>query len=151
MSVLRLLQRNIPVPASNELRLLHEARTTYAGLRYADLSAELLARITRERGVDFATALLYDRIRRSLEHGAFIRDVEALAPDLDALPRLSGTVLVAPATLYREFPEFGGDGLLVRQIAADFGLDAALLPVPSTGTVAENAEIIRRLLAAEQQ
>ena len=137
------------MPAVNEVRLLHEAGAACPGLRYADLSAETLACITRERGVDFATALLYDRVRRSEEHAPFIAAVEALEPDLTALPRLRGRVLVAPAAFYRQFPGYGGDGRLIREVAAEFGLATALAPVASTGSVSGNAAAIERTLAAQ--
>jgi hypothetical protein len=151
MSLARyLLKKRSPAPIGNEVRLFHEVRRAYPGLDYADLTSEALARIVRERGIDFATALLYDRIRRSSEHGPFIREMESLEPDLAALPRLSGKVLVAPAAFYREYPEFAGDGLLVREIAAEFGLEAEVLPVRSTGSVRENAAIIRETLFAER-
>ena len=140
----------MPARPVDELRLLHQAARAYPSLGFHDLSTATLARVTRERGVDFATALLYDRLRRSTEHGRFIAQLEALEPNLDALPRLEGAVLVAPAAFYQELPEFGGDGQLIRDIAAEFGLRAALLSVPSTGSVSENAAAIRRALAAEQ-
>jgi hypothetical protein len=133
----------------NEIRLLHEASTEYPHLTYAKLSSDGLAQIARDRGVDFATALFYDRIRRSQEHGPFITEVEALEPDLCDLPQLTGKVLIAPSAYYREHPELGGDGFLLRQIASDFGLTPKVLPVQSTGSVSENAQCIRHTLATE--
>jgi hypothetical protein len=64
--------------AVDEVRLLHEAAQAYPGVTYADLTNETLVEITAARGVDFATALFYDRIRRSPEHGAFIARTESL-------------------------------------------------------------------------
>jgi hypothetical protein len=89
----------------NETQLLHEGRTEYPHLTYATLSSDSLARIARDRGIDFATALFYDRIRRSPEHGPFITEVEALEPDIHTLPRLAGKILIAPSAYYREHPE----------------------------------------------
>ncbi len=150
MSILRLfMKRQLPVRAVDEVMLLHEARESYPELSYADLTGEQLARLTKERGVDFATALFYDRVRRSREHGPFIRDLEAIEPDLAALPHLEGKVLVAPASFYDTFPEYGGDGLLVRQIAEQFGQRAEKLPLPSTGAVSECATRIQDVLAGE--
>lgn len=149
MFLVRLFQERRFRRSLNEIRLLHEASTVYPELSYARLSTEVLARIIQERGVDFATALFYDRIRRSPEHGPFITEVEALEPDLRTLPRLAGKVVIAPGAYYREHPELGGDGLLLRQVAADFGLTATLLPVLSTGSVTANAQLIRQALAKE--
>jgi hypothetical protein len=136
-------------PVVNELKLLRQAGLAYPELSYADLSTAVLAQITRKHTTDFATALFYDRIRRSPEHGPFISSLEAIEPDLANLPRLSGKVFVAPAAFYREYPDLGADGQLVREIASDFGLETALLPVSSIGTVTSNAALIAQVLAAE--
>lgn len=133
----------------NEVRLRHEAGRCYPWLEYADLSAGVLARIAAERGVDFATALFYDRLRRSPQHGRFIAEVESAPLDLHALPRLRGTVVIAPAAGYREYPAFGGDGRLIAEIAAEFGLRSRVLPLASFGAVTENARRIRLALAGE--
>src|SRR5262245_60659311 len=118
MSLVHAILRNrLLAPPQNEVRLMHHARAAYASLDFGDLTTEVLARIARERGVDFATCLLYDRIRCSSVHGAFIRDLESLEPDPGSLPSIHGKVLVVPAGFYREHPEFGGDGRLVREIA----------------------------------
>src|SRR5687768_2772923 len=138
-----------PVRPLNEMRLLHEVRAAEPRLDYAALTRERLAALARERGIDFATALYYDRIRRSPPHGPFIEALEAIEPDLDRLPRLPGKLFVAPAAFYREYPQFGGDGLLARQIGAEFGMETDLLAVPSAGSVVENARAIRRALLDE--
>lgn len=135
--------------AVDELRLRHEARRAYPELRYADLTRDRLAEIAGERGVDFATALFHERLRTSDEHGAFIREIDAVELDFDSLPRLRGTVWIAPAAGYREFPELGGDGALVRAVAGALGLDTRVFPSRSWGSVTENAAIIRETLAAE--
>jgi hypothetical protein len=54
---------------------------------------------------------------------------------------------VAPGAFYRELPRTGADGSLLRQHAADFGCQTALIPTNSTGTAAENGRIIRDWLA----
>lgn len=150
MTLARLfLKRQMPAQAVDEVALLHEVATGFAGVELAGLSREVLAGVTRERGVDVATTLLYDRIRRSPQHGPFIRAVEAREPDIGALPQLRGKLLIAPALFYREFPEFGGDGWLIQQIARRFGLEVALFPLPSAGSIRESVPIIQETLARE--
>jgi hypothetical protein len=138
-------------PPQDEVRLLHEVRRAYPDLDFYALTREVLARIAGERGIDFATALLYDRVRRSPEHGPFIAGIERLEPDLDRLPRLSGKVLVVPAGFYQEYPELGGDGRLACRIAGEFGLESRVLPLESRGSVRDNAAVIRREMAAERE
>ncbi len=119
-----------------------------AQAEFEELTTPELARISTERGVDFATALLHDRLRRSVAHADFIRDLEAIDA-ADAPARLSGKLLVAPAAFYREYPKFGGDGAMIRKIAPHFGLEAAVIPVNSTGSVLNNARTIARSLKNE--
>jgi hypothetical protein len=135
-------------PSGSAGRLLSEAREAFPELDYASLTSAKLRDITLERGVDFATVLLYDRIRRSGVHAEFIEKVEAFEPG-PTLPRIGGKMLVAPAAFYREHPRFGGDGRMVRAAAEEFGLAAGLLGTQSTGSVTRNAGIISRELEAE--
>ncbi|HEX6373361.1 MAG TPA: hypothetical protein VF006_30840 [Longimicrobium sp.] len=133
-------------PAAVEL--LQRARTSYPTLDYAALTPEVLAELTLEHRVDFATALWYDRVRSAEPHRAFIVAVEALDADA-ALPPTSARVLVAPAAFWREYPQFGADGAAVLAVARDLGLDAEMIRTPSTGSVSENARVIREALEKE--
>src|SRR3954452_15462076 len=132
------MRKLCPAPPVNEVRLLREAEAAYPELEYPELTAGVLARSTADRGVDFAPALLYSRIRRSREHGPFIRRIEALEPDPQQLPRLAGTLLLVPAGFYREHPETGGDGAFIRDIAGEHGLPSRVVPVESGGSVLRN-------------
>jgi hypothetical protein len=101
------------------------------------------------RGCDFATALLYDRIRREPPIAEFIAAIDALRRDEGPVPSLRGKVLVAPAAFHRELPQFGGDGRAITEIARRFGLTCELLPSESAGSVTRNAELIREALDVE--
>lgn len=102
-----------------------------------------------EYGVDASTAQWYYFIRRSEPHGAFIEGVEALDPDA-SLPPTSARLLVAPAAFWREYPQFGADGAAVLAVARGLGIEAELIRTRSTGSVSENARIIREALAREE-
>lgn len=115
----------------------------------AELTRDRLAEVSRRDGCDAATELLYAAVLDDPMHGAFVRRIDALARARTARRRLSGRVLVAPAALYRELPRFGGDGRVVTEAARRFGLETALLPVESSGSVRENAARIARALEAE--
>jgi hypothetical protein len=136
-------------PAPNELQLLRRASLAYPELQFDDLTGEILAQVNQEHGTDFATALFYDRLRRSEKHGPFIAAVDAIEPNLEQLPQLPGKLLIAPAAFYRQVPELGGDGRLIADIGAGFGLETRVLPLLSTGSVRANAAIIRQALAQE--
>jgi hypothetical protein len=128
--------------------ILQRARTSYPEHNCASLSAPVLAELTRAHGVDFATALWYDRVRSAEPHRAFIEAVEALDADA-ALPPTSARLLVAPAAFWREYPQFGADGAAVLEVARALGMDAEMIRTPSIGSVSENARVIRDALERE--
>jgi hypothetical protein len=131
-----------------ESDLLQQIRSSDRDLDFASLTPAELARMTREHGVDFATALWYDRVRRAEPHRAFIEAVEGLDANA-ALPPTSARLLLAPAAFWREYPQFGADGAAVLAVARDLGLDAEMIRTPSTGSVSENARVIREALEKE--
>jgi hypothetical protein len=110
----------------------------------ADLTADVLERLTREQGVDFATALLFDRLRKSPANARFIERIDALREF--PRPPVSGvdaTVVIVPGALYRERPDLGSDGRLVREVAESFNLRTDFIPLVSFGSVTHNARLIR--------
>jgi hypothetical protein len=129
-------------------QLLDHTRGSYPEYDFAALTPAVFAALTREHGVDFATALWYDRVRRAEPHRAFIKAVEALDADA-ALPPTSARLLVAPAAFWREYPQFGADGAAVLAAARALGMNAEMIRTPSTGSVSENARVIRQALAKE--
>ncbi len=108
----------------------------------------VLPRVSREHGVDFATALLYDRLRNAEPHRAFIEAVDAIDPAAP-LPPTPARLLIAPAAFWREYPQLGADGAAVLALARALGISAERIPTHSTGGVTENARIIREALAKE--
>ncbi len=137
----------VEVSGGREQQLLAEAaeESEYASL--ADLTPAVMARVTAQRGVDYATALLYDRLLRAPEHGPAIEQLSALRGASPQAGLLSGvTCAVAPGAFYREFPHTGADGRILRDAAEQFGCRATLIPSSSTGTLRENAQAILRWL-----
>ena len=96
--------------------------------------------------LDLATERLADRIVASSPSREFVAAVDAVEVPA-ALPRIDALLLVAPAAFYREKPSYGGDGRLIREVAARFGMRSELLPVASTGTARENGRRIAERLA----
>jgi hypothetical protein len=99
--------------------------------------------------VDFATALLHDRVKCSAQHGPFISRIDQWQtarsnPDY----RQPITVAIVPAAFYKENPNSGADGRLVREEAARLGMRCELIPLSSTGMLAENAKTICDWLGA---
>jgi hypothetical protein len=110
-----------------------------------DLTVDGARGLAAREGIDFATAVLYDRVRRSQVHGDFIRRLES--PEMPA-GQLDATVVIVPGAFYKEFPHTGADGRLLREEAAQFGCRSELIPLPSFGPLAESASLITAWLDA---
>lgn len=130
--------------AESETSLLQRAANWPDHSMLESLTAETLQQITNNEGVDFATALLFDRFQRSPRHAEFIRRINSLRQSSSATrTTIKAKVIIVPGALYRERPDMGGDGQLVREVAASFGYETDLIPLASFGSVAENARLIR--------
>jgi hypothetical protein len=133
--------------AEDERGLLTEAACWQEYSTWTDLTRSILARVAAQRGMDFATALLYQRLRRSDQHGPFIRRVDELMSQPPADRPIDVLVAVAPGVFYRELPRTGADGWLLRQRVAAHGCRTALIPTNSKGAVRENGRLICNWLA----
>ena len=122
--------------------VLDQAQHAYPDLSYDECNHSTLAEITRQHGVDFATALFFDRVRRVPRNHAFARTLEAGHARQPVGAR--GKVLIVPALFYRRRPTRGGDGAVVRQVAERAGLDVEVVPVESGGSARRNAAIAVR-------
>jgi hypothetical protein len=128
----------------SESALLQRARDWPQYLTLESLSAEAIQQVTQQEGIDFATALLFDRFCKSPRHEQFIRRMDALRKNPAREPRkLDLKVVVVPGALHVERPDMGGDGRLVREVASTLGWSTDLIPLASVGSVTENARRIR--------
>jgi hypothetical protein len=113
-------------------------------------SAGELRELAAREGIDAATERLYRRVLESPVHGPFIRRVDELREGSDSQPWTCGAVLaVVPGASYKETPRTGADGRLVREQAERMGIPTVLVPLATTGTVKENARILRDWLASQ--
>ena len=132
-----------------ERRLLDRAAAWPEDASSTDLTPDVVRQISDQEGIEFATALLYDRIRRSQEHGPIIERLDSI-PTNQFLPRLDVTLAIAPGAFYVEIsPRRAYDGLLrfLRTEAARFGCRTDVIPTQSFGHLSDNAHIIRDWLA----
>ncbi len=134
--------------AGPEERALHERAAAWPDLpSVSDLTVAALQGITRCHGVDFATALLFDRFQKAPARAAFIRRIDTPRSSPAIAPvRLDARLVIVPGALYIERPKLGADGRLVREVAARQGLESDLIAVASFGSLAHNAGIIRTWL-----
>jgi hypothetical protein len=118
----------------------------YSTLR--DCGPENLSELARACGLDFATAVIYDRVLRDSLHKTFFDKVNSSEPlALDP----SVMVAVVPGAFYQEERRTGADGARVMEIAGETGCATARIPVCSFGSLDENARIILDWLAANRE
>jgi hypothetical protein len=111
---------------------------------WRELTVDRLCVLTNREGIDFATALLYDRLVTSCEHGAFIRNINALEPPR----RLDLTLALVPGACHVEYPHTGADGRRLLDMARGWGCDVETVPVASFGSLDANARTICDWLTA---
>ncbi|HUS34526.1 MAG TPA: hypothetical protein VM680_04160 [Verrucomicrobiae bacterium] len=105
------------------------------------LSAEELRTVAVEKGIDFATTLLFERVRS--RHAEFIASIDDLRRRVGDLKfDRDVTVGIVPAAFYVEKPHAGADGHVIRAATGRVGIRSELIPIKSVGTLAENSEII---------
>lgn len=118
--------------------------------RWEELTDSVLRRVTASEGVDFTTALLYDRLRKSPRHAPFIQKLQARLTDGASPAPRKTTLVIVPGALYVERPDLGGDGRVVRATAEAAGWRTVLIPLASRGAAAHNARLILSWLAEHQ-
>ncbi len=136
-------------PADRELIERAAAYGEYSILQ--ELSEDVLQQVARGEGIDFATALLYQRLSvcpknaEALQQLRQFEDTESQnGRDLDVM------LAVVPGAFYVEYPETGADGSRLRTAAETLGCQSVLIPTKSVGTLAENAQTIIDWLLQER-
>jgi hypothetical protein len=130
-----------------DLELLERAQQWRPEIGLTSLTTAKLEDISKTNGIDFATAVLYDRIwcspaNMELAHG--IR-----APVASSALKID-LVGIVPGAFYRQHKNTGADGKRVLEISQNLGLKAEVIQVKSFGALAENAQIIAEWLIAHR-
>ena len=134
---------------ADEAALLGQVRRHPALATLADCSAHALAQLTRSHGIDFATALFFDRLAASPRHRPFIERVDAhqhVFRSNTPVPKIDAALVIVPGAYYLEYPQFGGDGRLLREVAEPMGIRTHLIPLPSTSPLRQSAALINEFL-----
>ncbi len=114
---------------------------------WQSLTVPVLREIAQCQGMDFATALIYDRIARSSEHGPFMDRV--VAQEDTALIDKSVLLGIVPGAFHTHHQGTGADGQRLLNIAAALGYDAQRIALKSFGSLHENAAIIAQWLGQQ--
>jgi hypothetical protein len=97
------------------------------------------AELARTEGLDFATALLHDRILRVPANGEFFHSAREAQRPTKICTDLIGVV---PGAFHREHRDTGANGARVLSIAEKLACEAEVIPTASFGTLDENARVI---------
>jgi hypothetical protein len=124
--------------AASEQRLLERAEEFARERSIADLTVDAMRNLTRDHGIDFATAVLYCLCSRAEQGDLRL----ATSNILDKQTSSGFQIAIVPGAFYLEHPQTGADGGRLRTAATAMGLDCRLIPVKSLGLLATNARII---------
>lgn len=105
------------------------------------------AALSHAEGLDFATAVLHERILDVPENAAFLR----AARDAGRAPAINADLIgVVPGAFHREHRNTGADGARVLAIARESGCEAELIPVGSFATLSDSTQTILHWLEAHR-
>jgi hypothetical protein len=126
----------------DDRNLLQEAAQTDCPRLVAELTPAVLAALSRERGIDFTTALFYDRLTRRPDVAALLSNYRAHLAGESTRPVPPGRLAIVPGAFYREYPDTGADGRVIRDEAVRLGWETARVPLRSIGHSLDNARLL---------
>lgn len=133
---------------SEDLELLQRAADWPELPNLAMCSAEQISLLARNRGLDFATAVLYDRVLREPKNREFFNRAQT-----QKFPECDRSVLVGivPGAFHRDHKNTGANGGRVAQLVKKTGCAVEIVPVDSFGSLQRNGRMILDWLGKQQQ
>ncbi len=105
------------------------------------MDQEKIELLTRKRGIEFATAVLYQHFCNRLPSGLLSN---SNGPLLDKFEEpLDATLVIVTGALHEKRPDVGSDGRMLREVAKKNGWAVEKIPTNGVGRVCENAHTIR--------
>jgi hypothetical protein len=130
----------------DELALLERAARYSACRELADLTDAAMRQITRQEGVDFATAVLFDRLCRSRKHELLFDRLNTHRVSKRHPVAADLLFAIVPGALHAEHPETGADGAAIREAVEFAGGRTDLIPLRTMGLPSENGKCLVRWL-----
>lgn len=129
-----------------DLALLDQAAKWQPCPGLLDCTPNQVAELTTSQGLDFATAILYDRILRRPEDRSFFNHVSNVTTSSGSKAVMVGIV---PGAFYRQHKNTGADGARLIEIVRALGCPCELVPVESFGSLELNASLIAQWLTKQ--
>ena len=124
--------------------LLARAATFRECPHLSDCSQSNISELSRKHGIEFATAVLYDRVLQHPIHSRFFDKVRrAVASPLHSPPLVG----IVPGAFYREHKGTGADGARLARILESIGCRVERVPVESFGPLKTNAALVAKWLS----
>jgi hypothetical protein len=137
----------------DEVSLSREARELCDSVSMIPSKQEMQA-LANQFPCDLLTRIYFEKLMNS-EHGDFVRrldriNIDTIKPADDCRHRQAPELIIVPGMFYREHPEVGADGQLIRGIASKLGLTSTIVPVSSKGNIETNVKILESTLVNSQ-
>lgn len=116
-----------------------------ADLKLTNLDERLVRQFLMERGIEATTAILYRYVYQ--KHHPFIEQVNSCPPTHSPISAIK--LIVVPGMFYKEYPEMGCDGVLIKNIAEKFNYPCEILNINSRGSVLKNKEFVKKKLIGD--
>lgn len=111
------------------------------------LTVESLAEVTRAQGIEFATAFIFDQLRRAPPNAAFAAQVAAA---VEPVAPLADVIGIVPGAFHGQHKHTGADGVRIAEIVRGLAPRVEVIPVRSFGPIEENAAQILAWLEARR-
>ena len=140
--------RSPTAPAEMDHALLARAGQWPENRDLHECDAAALMELARREGLDFATAVLYDRVLRQPDNRAFH---ECLSATDGIYSPKSTTVGIVPGAFYRNHNHTGANGAQLAEIATSLGSCVERIPIDSFGSLTRNAALIAEWLETHRK
>src|SRR5262249_19055997 len=117
--------------AGSDKLLIPEAELLLQAADWLDgrvLDPSGLRQAAKQRGLDFATAVLYQALRQSPRHGPLIALLDQPAR---RTPVLGAEIVIVPGAFYMEYPETGAYGRIIKESARHLNYATVTVPLQS--------------------
>ena len=110
------------------------------------LSRTDLRQVNQDKGIDFATALLYAHFRLKLPPNWLDGNPSGTNVDHSTPP----SIAIVPGAFHKEYAQLGADGREIARLAAEKNWRCQQIPTASLGRLDENAETIIRWFDSQE-
>ncbi len=131
----------------DEIALLGEAAKDRLAAGDIPVNQEAFQRLTKARGVEYATAVIFQRINGTAQTQNYLKKLNDAAARIrpGTFPRTANKKLMlamVPGMYYNSNASIGGDGAEIRASARDLGFTDVLVNVNPDGSVEENGRFL---------